>query len=296
MENKTIDELLSERRKRVKRYLKMMREMYRESLFLLQPHNASILEAENPSEQQEQDALATQIYPPKTGNISAAFNPEIFTIGTQMGAFHIEAGTRMFRDFVEIMVEDTGNGIKPYLKMIYNAVRDFPGLELYESHMDDYASVRASNIDEIINNFDKNGNSLSVRSEIGEQDHQNTNSEILAGEDLNEFPIKTLEAIATEKVKELNLGQAIKGGNLIPLMQYLMIEANYWAADQAELEDFLMDLAEILVGEWNLTDLTEQFKAAKGEEKLREFLIDLILDEAAVNHRENYPSQVRPMI
>lgn len=77
----------------------------------------------------------------KLGQLNAGFDPEILSIGTQMAAFHVEAGARKFADFARRMFSDLGDAIRPYLKPIYTAAQQMPGMEEYAEHMDTYDYV-----------------------------------------------------------------------------------------------------------------------------------------------------------
>lgn len=85
----------------------------------------------------------------KLNNLNAGFDPEVFFIGAQMAAFHVEAGARKFVDFAKRMIEDLGDAIRPYLKSIYNGARDLPGMEPYRDDMDSAADVDAIDVNAI---------------------------------------------------------------------------------------------------------------------------------------------------
>lgn len=80
----------------------------------------------------------------KMNNLNSGFDPETMMLGLQLGAYHIEAGARQFLVFSTRLIRDIGESIRPYLKSIYNGVRDFPGMEAYKADMDS-----ASFVDEI---------------------------------------------------------------------------------------------------------------------------------------------------
>lgn len=79
----------------------------------------------------------------KLGQLNAGFDPEILSIGAQMAAYHVEAGARRFADFSRRMIADLGDVIRPYLKPIYIAARQMPGMEEYAVQMDSYEQVEA---------------------------------------------------------------------------------------------------------------------------------------------------------
>lgn len=85
----------------------------------------------------------------KLNNLNAGYDPELLQIGAEMAAYHVEAGARKFVDFAKQMISDMGDNVRPYLKLFYNAVRDFPGMESYESEMTPYEEVRSTDINNI---------------------------------------------------------------------------------------------------------------------------------------------------
>lgn len=101
----------------------------------------------------------------KLNNLNVGYDPELLQIGAEMAAYHIEAGARKFADFAKRMIADIGDNVRPYLKLFYNAVRDFPGMESYESEMTPYEEVRAADVNNI------------------KLEEDETNKESVAGED-----------------------------------------------------------------------------------------------------------------
>ena len=87
------------------------------------------------------------------GQMNMGIDPEILAIGTEMAAFHIEAGARKFADYAKKMIEDLGDAIRPYLKSFYNGARELPEVEAagYSVDMTPYEDVRAFDVA----NFDK---------------------------------------------------------------------------------------------------------------------------------------------
>lgn len=63
----------------------------------------------------------------KLGTVFSGIDPEIVAIGTELAAFHLEAGARKFTDFAKTMASDLGTTVaklKPYLRGWYNGARD----------------------------------------------------------------------------------------------------------------------------------------------------------------------------
>lgn len=49
--------------------------------------------------------------------------------GLQLAGFHVEAGARSFAAYTKAMIDDMGEGIRPYLVQWYQAVLDQPGFD-----------------------------------------------------------------------------------------------------------------------------------------------------------------------
>lgn len=87
------------------------------------------------------------------GQLNMGIDPEILAIGTEMAAFHIEAGARKFAEYAKHMIEDLGDAIRPYLKAFYNGARELPEVEDagYSEDMTPYDEVKRFDVA----NFDK---------------------------------------------------------------------------------------------------------------------------------------------
>ena len=85
----------------------------------------------------------------KLGLLNTGFDPEILAIGTQMAAFHVEAGARRFADYARRMLADLGEAIRPYLKPTYVGALHMPGMEEYTAQMDTYSDVMHFDLDSL---------------------------------------------------------------------------------------------------------------------------------------------------
>ena len=61
--------------------------------------------------------------------LNAGVDPELIRDGIEMAGFYIEGGVRKFSDYSAKMIEDLGEGVQPYLRSFYEAVRVYPGIE-----------------------------------------------------------------------------------------------------------------------------------------------------------------------
>ena len=64
----------------------------------------------------------------KLGTINSGIDPELLIDGMTSCPRLIESGVRKFSDYAKAMVEDLGDGVKPYLLSFYEAARAYPGL------------------------------------------------------------------------------------------------------------------------------------------------------------------------
>lgn len=106
------------------------------------------------------------------GQLNMGIDPEILAIGTEMAAYHIEAGARKFADYARHMIDDLGDAIRPYLKAFYNGARDLPEVQKagYAEEMTPYDEVRIFDTA----NFDKAQGSAMATAEmvVAEQEAQ----------------------------------------------------------------------------------------------------------------------------
>ena len=58
----------------------------------------------------------------------------ILATGVLAACFQIEAGTRDFGEFADAMVGDLGEAARPHLRMFYEAIRHYPGVDLSDRH------------------------------------------------------------------------------------------------------------------------------------------------------------------
>lgn len=61
---------------------------------------------------------------------TAARGEQLLATGLVAACLHIEAGGRSFADFAEAMAADLGEAVRPYLRMFYEAIRHYPGIDL----------------------------------------------------------------------------------------------------------------------------------------------------------------------
>jgi len=60
--------------------------------------------------------------------LSSGIDPEMMQAGITLAGYHVEAGARSFAAYSKAMIADLGEGIRPYLKSFYDAIRSAPGI------------------------------------------------------------------------------------------------------------------------------------------------------------------------
>lgn len=66
---------------------------------------------------------------PAVEPMAEAFDPKLFALGAQLAAYHIEAGNTAWPNFSHAMIQQLGEGVRPYLNSWYEGARHFPGFE-----------------------------------------------------------------------------------------------------------------------------------------------------------------------
>ena len=104
------------------------------------------------------------------GQLNMGIDPEILAIGTEMAAYHIEAGARKFANYATHMIADLGDAIRPYLKSFYNGARDLPEVQEagLANEMTPYDEVRTFDVA----NFDKGHSDALATAEMVVQEQE----------------------------------------------------------------------------------------------------------------------------
>ena len=127
----------------------------------------------------------------KLNNLNMGFDPELFTIGTQMAMYHIEAGARKFADFAKRMIEDLGENVRPYLKSFYESARHMPGMENIAPQMDSPSSVKSTDVNDLDAKKEKKSekkSDISKQLSIFEEDINNNNHARILQTNSNRLP------------------------------------------------------------------------------------------------------------
>lgn len=61
--------------------------------------------------------------------LNSGIDPELLMDGMTIAGAYIEAGVRSFAEYAARMVQDMGDGVKPYLLSFWEAARNYPGLD-----------------------------------------------------------------------------------------------------------------------------------------------------------------------
>lgn len=65
----------------------------------------------------------------KVGQLNVGLDPEMLVDGMTIAGAYIESGMRNFKDYTKAMVDDFGDGIKPFLLSFWEGARSYPGLD-----------------------------------------------------------------------------------------------------------------------------------------------------------------------
>lgn len=65
----------------------------------------------------------------KFGTLNSGIDPEMMIDGMTVAGAYIESGIRSFAEYAKAMVEDMGDGVKPYLLSFWEGARNYPGLD-----------------------------------------------------------------------------------------------------------------------------------------------------------------------
>lgn len=79
----------------------------------------------------------------KLGRLNSGIDPEMMMDGITLAGYHIEKGARTFAAYARAMIEDLGDGVKPYLKSWYMGVKYDPRAASFDG-MDGAAAVEAA--------------------------------------------------------------------------------------------------------------------------------------------------------
>jgi hypothetical protein len=80
-------------------------------------------------------------------DLNINIDPEVIQAGATLAGYHIESGERTFPDYANAMIQDMGDAIKPYLKMLYIAAKFYPNFN--SEGMDSEDVVSKADIEKI---------------------------------------------------------------------------------------------------------------------------------------------------
>lgn len=85
------------------------------------------------------EKLSDQILEPIQDQNPNEFDPELMKAGLTLAGYHIERGSIKYSDYAQAMINDLGVSIHPYLRVFYEAIRHYPGID--NSVMDDVETI-----------------------------------------------------------------------------------------------------------------------------------------------------------
>ncbi len=95
----------------------------------------------------------------KLGRLNSGIDPEMLMDGITLAGYHIEQGARTFTAYAKAMIEDLGDGVKPYLKSWYMAISFDPRASSFSADMTPVGEVATLDLAEL--NEPSSGQTLS---------------------------------------------------------------------------------------------------------------------------------------
>ena len=139
----------------------------------------------------------------KLNNLNVGFDPEVFSIGAEMAAYHIEAGARKFTEYAKNMINDLGDGIRPYLKSFYEGARTFPDFD--NNGMDEYAYVKDFDIENYkLNENDNSTQKINTKNITNQKQLSIFDDELITNN--TDENVRTLQANSNRLPKEEQAG------------------------------------------------------------------------------------------
>ncbi|MBV5329435.1 MAG: hypothetical protein JZU65_17725, partial [Chlorobium sp.] len=92
----------------------------------------------------------------KLSNLNSGIDPEMLAIGTELAAYHIEAGARSFADFASAIFADLADlapKASPYIKTWYMGAKMLPGMD--KTGMDSEATVNSLDENDFIGSYEE---------------------------------------------------------------------------------------------------------------------------------------------
>ncbi|MGE0106406.1 MAG: helicase-related protein, partial [Thiomonas sp.] len=65
----------------------------------------------------------------KLGTLNSGIDPDLLVDGMTIAGAYIESGIRNFTQYAKTMIDDMGDGVKPYLLSFWEGARNYPGLD-----------------------------------------------------------------------------------------------------------------------------------------------------------------------
>lgn len=138
----------------------------------------------------------------KLGQLNFGMDPELLEIGIEMTAYHLEAGARKFVDYAKAMVNDIGDAIRPYLKSLYNAARDYPDVVQAGLNVGMSTSEEVSKFD--VTNFDKKTiDALATADNVVKEQNIKKETEKIIKENEKKSEQTAKKSVSSQKIADL---------------------------------------------------------------------------------------------
>lgn len=148
----------------------------------------------------------------KLGQLNVGYDPELFAIGSEMAAYHLEAGAKKFIDFARIMVSDLGEAVIPYLKSFYEGARLMPQMQEFAKDMTSHDEVVNTDVEQIIKESNETDEQTAANTEIIASEAESLASEAESNaESYTEQEANAVTSKIDDKIEEVNKQLALLG-------------------------------------------------------------------------------------
>lgn len=220
----------------------------------------------------EMAEAARQRLKAKLGRLNSGIDPETLMDGITLAGYHVEKGARKFAQFAKAMLEDLGDGAKPYLKSWYMGIKYDPRAAAFAGEMTTPAEVDAFNVDDL------GAPDEAPEAAQTEFDHNGTRIYPAKVKDRETGEVSAMWAVETADNKQRRLsGERVLGGDTL----HDTPEKAKQAAERQASEDARReaDRQEQERGEQERKQAEEQRKEANRGKSIAERRADAVLDK-----------------
>lgn len=146
--------------------------------------------------------------------VTSGVDPTLMPDAIIVGMYHIEAGIRKFADFAKAMIDDIGDGVKPYLASAYSAAKSRPEFDSIYDELESQDEVRRQAKELMAETISKETTETVTQEKPNVTLEPETN--ITQPADMAEKLLPYAESLLTEKSDNRKLDKAMTDAGLDP--------------------------------------------------------------------------------